>query len=134
MPQPRLLHPVTVIVEQFDASKTIYDPDSREPVKQAVRKQQYTLPGQAKWGVHDEAVATELGLQDREAGYVLFRVKDANTIGYTPKRLDRIIRIGILTGLDLYIDSIVPLGHYPDRGGHSLFKCLFVDKAPVSNG
>lgn len=128
---PNLIHPVPVEVERFSTTNTYYDEDAREPIGRASRKESYTLPGQVAWGTHDEAIPTTLGAQDGESGYVLFRQKDMDRVGYTPKRLDRITRLGKLTGLKLYIDSVVPWGHYPDQGGHSLWRCNFVDRAPA---
>lgn len=130
---PRLLHPITVVVEKFSSASTVYDEDAYEPVKQASRSESVTLPAQVLWGTKDGVEPSTLGLQDTDDGYVLFRKLDMDAIGYKPQRRDRITSIGTLTGLKLYITGVRPRGHYPDQGGYSLWQCNFKDRAPVSN-
>lgn len=134
---PRLIHPVPVTIERLQTSETIYDVDAREPVKQGYRKQSFDLYAQISWGTHDGEQPTRLGAQDEEQGYILFRRVDllnASPTPYHPQRNDRIVTIGTLPDLKLYIVSVQPMGHYPDQGGYSLWKCRFVDRAPVVSG
>ncbi len=131
---PRLIHPVTIEVERLVKTDTPYDADAREPVRQGTRKVKVTLPGQVLWGVHDGTDPTTIGLRDDESGYVLFRKVDMTAVSYRPQRGDRVIRIGDLTGLQLFVTNVIPRGHYPDQGGFTLWQCNFTDRAPsVSN-
>lgn len=134
MVMPNLIHPVSVKVERLDEGATVYDEDAREPVKQGSRKTTYTLPAQVKWGTHDGMEPTDIGPGDVESGYVLFRKPECVAAGYHPKRKDRIVQIGSLTGLTLFITAVQPMGHYPDQNGYTLWKCVFSDRSPVVEG
>jgi len=134
MVMPNLIHPVSVKVERLDESATVYDEDAREPVKQGSRKVVYTLPAQVNWGAHNGMDPSDIGPSDNESGYVLFRKTECVAAGYHPQRKDRIIQIGSLTGLTLYITSVRPMGHYPDQSGYTLWKCSFSDRSPVVEG
>lgn len=127
---PNLIHPNTIEVERLEKTATAYDVDAREPVRQGTRKTKVTLPGQVLWGSHDGTDPTTIGLRDDESGYVLFRKIDMTAVSYRPQRGDRIIRIGDLTGLKLFITNVIPRGHYPDQGGFTLWQCNFTDRAP----
>lgn len=135
MPIPNLLHPVSVTVQCYTSSDTLFDADAREPTKQATRKATVTLPAQVLWAGKDGTEKSRLGLQDTDVGYVLFRKVEMDAISYRPQRRDRITTIGTLTGMQLFITGVIPRAHYPSAGGFTLWQCNFTDRAPVvSNG
>ena len=129
MVQPRLIHPVPVVIEQFLPSQTIVDDDFREPVQHAARAAQVTVDGQPKWGADESSQPTRGGVEEGSDGYVLFRYKDLDDAGVTLKRSDRFVSIGGLN-TDVYITRLRPEGHYTDQGGPTLIKAFFADRQP----
>lgn len=128
-PYPRLLHPVTVLLEQISPSDTVYDPDTREPIQQAARAASVSLRGQVKYGVSKEMRVEPAGIQENERGYVLFRQKDLTAASVSLAINDRISKIGRVNH-DAYITRLEPTGHYGDLGGNTLVKAYFADRQP----
>jgi hypothetical protein len=129
MPRPRLIHPVDLTIEPIDTPATTYDRQAREPVKQAARATQVQVEAQVQWSAQDDPVASDVGILERNRGYVLFRTEDLEAISYEPARGDRIVTIGPMTGLDLYLADGEPCGHYD--GQPWLRKFDFVDRQPT---
>lgn len=125
---PRLLHPVPVKVEQIDKATTVYDADAREPIQQAARKTEFTIPGQVKYGSSKEMIYGTGGVKESERGYVLFRQRDLNSRSVTLAVNDRITQVGTVPH-DVYIARLEPLGHYPDFN-NTLVKAYFADRQP----
>lgn len=130
-PYPRLLHPVSVEIEQIDRGATNYDEDAREPIQQAARKAVVTLPGQASYGSSSSLGHGSGGPQEGEGGYVLFRARDLEANSVTLQPDDRIIKVGNVDH-DVYITRLQPAGHYPPYG-HTLVKAFFSDRQPVKH-
>lgn len=132
---PRLLHPVTVVLEKVSRSTTIQDPDYEEPVQLVDRTAQYTLSAQVKWGIDKKMDTDSSGLYERSDGYLLLSMAELRAEGLSDiEEGDRFIRIG--TGLnarnvDLYVTGIRPIAHYPDQSGAALVKAFFADKQPA---
>ena len=134
MVQPRLLHPVPIVIQQMDQSTTMYDDDYREPIQQSQRFANVTLPGQVKWTVGLDELKMERGGVRLEAeGYVLFRYKDLKAKNITLKKDDRLITIGGVE-VDVYITKIQPMGHYPSAAGPTLVRAWFNDRQPNKQG
>jgi len=129
MPLPNLLHPIPVIIEQWIASETIYDEETREPIQQAARSETVEIPGQISWDVKDDVIVGEGGTVLNAKGYVLFRYIDLQTRDVTLKVQDGIKKLG-WQNVNLYIVAFKPMGHYQDRGGATLVKAYFNDRSP----
>jgi hypothetical protein len=129
---PNLLHPVKIVISQWVAGTTIYDEDTREPIKQAARLATETIIGQVSWEIKDDVVIYEGGTRLDAIGYVLFRWVDLNSKGVTLKRQDEIRKIG-WQDTKLYIVGTKPAGHYTDQGGSTLVRAYFSDRAPSRN-
>lgn len=127
---PRLIHPVDVELEQQDAGSTHYDRDAREPVQRVARKIKVTVPGQVKWGAFQDVDDYEAGPISDASGYVLFRYVDLTARSATVNKGDRITKIG-QQERDLYINRLMPVGHYPDQGGAAMVKAFFSDRQPA---
>jgi hypothetical protein len=130
--QPRLIHPVPIVIEQVDEANTNYDDHHREPIQQSKRKTSVTIKGQVRWAVPDdvELQITIGGKQIQADGYVLFRFKDLTAASVTLKENDRFISIGGET-VDVYIVKFRPMGHYPRAGGPTLVRAYFMDRTPI---
>jgi hypothetical protein len=130
MPIPNLIHPLSIQIQKQDTDETDYDDDFREPVQQTKRASTVTVDGQVKWGSHKSYSSNRRGPQESSDGYILFRYVDLNDAGITLEREDKIIKIGNLD-VNVYINSLLPEGHYPDQGGYTLVKAFFVDRQPA---
>lgn len=128
MVQPRLIHPVPIIIQRLDKSNTFYDDDYREPVQQSARYTNITIQGQPRWGGKDVATFTRGGLVEQSTGYVLFRYLDLEAASITINVNDRFIKIG-LQEVDVYVVRLIPQGHYNGRA--KLVKAYFADRQPA---
>ncbi len=129
MPIPNLIHPVPIIIQSLDASNTFQDDDYAEPVQQAVHEAAVTVVGQVDWETEKAAQVGRGGIREDSIGYVLFRYVDLAIVGLTLKINDRILKVGLIE-TDLYINRLLPLGHYPDMGGATMVKAFFIDRQP----
>ncbi len=131
MPIPNLLHPVPVIIQQKDDSKTFVDDNFREPIQQAARQATKTVNGQPIWGSNTNLRPGRGGPSEDSDGYVLFRVVDLQGQGITLQKGDRFIKSGSLD-LDVYVTSLQCSGHWHDVGGGTptLVKAFFKDREP----
>jgi len=125
---PRLLHPVTVLIEQISTTTTAYDPDTREPIQQAARAASISLKCQVKYGASKETSYESGGIREGERGYALFRQRDLDNASVTLAPNDRITKIGRVEH-DVYITRLEPLGHYPGYA-NTLVKAYFADRQP----
>ena len=130
MPQPNLLHPVPIVVEQINRGTTYYDTDAREPIQFAARPTQVTVQGQVKWRAQKRLEQHRGGVVEGASGYVLFRRVDLAAVGVTLDIEDRFARIGDVD-TDVYINRLEWVGHYPDAGGPTLVKAHFQDRGPA---
>lgn len=128
--QPNLIHPINIEIEQISREETFYDPFTREPIQQAVRKETMVVPGQPRIRSGDELNMESRG-GDRPAsdGYVLFRKVDLDAKGVTLGINDRITKIGHLAQ-ELYINRLEWVGQYQEFNGPSLVKAWYVDRRP----
>lgn len=126
---PNLIHPVKIIISQWIVGDTIYDEDTREPIKQAARASTETVVGQVSWDLKDDVVIGEGGTRLDANGYILFRWVDLNSKSVTLKRQDEIKKIG-WQEVKLYIVATKPIGHYSDQAGSTMIKAYFSDRAP----
>ena len=130
MPLPRLLHPVPIQIQQISTATTEYDHDAREPIQFAQRQTVKTVQGQVQWGAAMSEQHTRGGAVESADGYVLLRYVDLQAQGITLQREDRFVKLGNET-TDLYINRLVPVGHYPDAGGATMVKAFFDDRGPT---
>jgi hypothetical protein len=126
---PNLIHPVPISIQQLDLTNSIQDEDMREPVQQNERSTTKIVNGQVKWTDLKKLSSSREGVIENSTGYVLFRYVDLESESITLKREDRIIKIGTLD-VDVYIVSLVPLGHYSTQGGPTMVKAMFDDRQP----
>jgi hypothetical protein len=130
MPQPNLLHPVPVVLEQLSEADTYYDEDAREPIQDGARPVQVTVQGQVDWRAQKDLALLRGGNLENASGYVLFRVVDLAALGITLEPEDRFAQIGGID-TDVYIHRLEWVGHYPDAGGPTMVKAYFWDRAPA---
>lgn len=134
MPEPRLIHPVPVTIEQIDRATTVYDEDAREPLQQAARKTRVTLNGQTSGSLRIAGRGTtRMGRTKDEDGYVLFLTRDLRAKGIDPftglDDDDRIVSIGGVA-TTLYVKRIEPVASYPGLG-YTMVKVFVDDRDPV---
>lgn len=129
MPNPRLIHPIPVIIEQRDLTTTIYDEDTREPVRQVARKAETTINAQILWDFHDDPNPKTGGLELEETGYILAKISELKSASISLSFGDRIKKIGDLD-VELYITRTRPLGHYPPTGA-TILRAYFTDRDPT---
>lgn len=128
-PYPRLLHPVSVVLEQIDRAATLYDEDTRAPLQQAARRASITIPGQASYGSSKDHMARAFGPLEQESGYVTFLQRDLEAHSITLGIGDRITAIGNTTQ-NAYITRLQPMGHYPEFG-NTLVRAYYQDRQPA---
>lgn len=126
MPEPNLIHPVDIVLEQRDLSNTLFDEDTREPIRQVERVTQTTIQGQVLWDFHEDPKVTSAGLELGERGYILVKLADMSVLGITLKQGDRIVSVGGVT-VDLYVSRLRPMGHYPGLGA-TIMRAYFIDR------
>lgn len=131
MPQPRLQHPITITIEVIDKASTPYDEDAREPLRVA-RRATKTFPAQVRYRRQVEPERTVLGTEEEVTGRLTTRKVDLAAISYTPRRGDRITKIG-KDATELYLVTIELLGHYPDQNGATLKRLYFADRRPSAS-
>ncbi len=150
MPQPRLIHPISVVIQPIDRTDTVYDPYAREPVGQVVREgestgtgSEVTVKAQISYysasAKQDYPMPQNYGMEEKTMGYIACRYKDLVAGGlveesgglYTKvkiKRGDRITQIG-KESVNYYITGYKPFGHYP-RQKQTLIQINFEDRHP----
>lgn len=137
MPNPNLIHPIDITVQRLNRGELVMDEDAREPMHGArsVSADQVVIKAQVNWGAKGNPLFTDLGPEEKSDGYILCRTSDLRSKGGSFKRGDKIITMGAgdnaLTGLDLYITKVEPMGHWPDQGGSSMVRFHFADRKPV---
>lgn len=136
MPRPNLIHPVEVTIERLARNEMVMDNDAREAVlgPRSTSANSYTVPAQIKWDDRSAPTPEGAGARERDSGYILCRIFDLDNIlgaGQRFKRGDRIVKMGHVEGLDLYIVKDPPIGHWPDQSGETLIKYHFEDRKPV---
>jgi hypothetical protein len=134
MPTPNLLHKTPVYIRQIDRSFTVMDDNLREPIGQVRReKKPIKLIAQVKIGDTDDPDASEGGVTERSAGYLLFRTQDLRAAEVELQRGDRVVQIGDPPNdreTDYYLTKFQWRGHYPEHGGPTLLKAFFADRKP----
>lgn len=140
--QPKLIHPIGIIVRPTDKENTIFDPNAREPIQIVKRNFQFEIAAQMKYReVSSEGLGvarkSHSGMIEGEAGYALIRYIDAAAKLWTPKLGDKFVRFGSNTTnpqeVQVYIRRLSPTAHYP-QSGPTMVKCFFGDEKPVHNG
>jgi len=125
----RLLSPATMTVEAIDRAATLQDTRSREPVGNVVRTT-FTIEAQ-RTNVHRQVpVFTQYGVDEQVRAWFTIRKEDADRIGYTPRRGDRVVKFGSLV-TELYIVNTEPIAHY--EGGHNAWRLYASDRRPAAN-
>lgn len=135
---PHLLHKTKCVIEPVDLEGTSYDEEAREEIDNMARKPTITISAQCEYrrGMQsrtgsDLQVVVAGGTNLEEFGYILVRVRDCTSKGWTPTVGDRVAKMGRrLT--DCYIMAIQPIAHYADQDGASLLRCYVQDRTPAS--
>lgn len=126
---PRLLHPVTIIVETKDASRTITDSRSRSVVGQPLRKR-VSFKGQLSNKRHDQIGMNPGGRETGGEGYILVRLVDLERAGIEVDIGDKIIKMG-RRDVKYYVTRLEYKAGYSDQDGHSLVRFFYNDRSPV---
>lgn len=129
---PSLIHPVPCVVRRLNVAATTLDQDFREPVGQAARHVDHTLPGQVKWGMDKNYSSMRIGPVETSDGYVLFRMADIRAVGggFSIKRDDQLVSIGGIE-TNVFVVALRYEGHYTHLGGPAFVKAFFKDREPV---
>ncbi len=134
MPNPRLLHPILVTIQQIDHTETLLnDPFLRQSVGPIGRSSNVQLYAQIEDMYSNRAVMTDAGLEQHFDGYALFRTVDLQDASITLKVGDRISVIGEgvnARAKNVYIIKLEYLGHYPNATGATLLKAYYQDRSP----
>lgn len=137
MPQPNLIHRVTMILEIQDKAATEYDHDAREAI-QRVTTQRISIIAQpsmmgAGRGI-DKLDFSRGGTDEEGSVYVLFRYTDLQNHPDGPfddfRPGTKVLQWGHLP-VSLYFDRTQWMGHYEDTNGPTLLKCWVTDRAPT---
>ncbi len=135
MPEPNLHHAVEITLIQRDMPNTVYDPDTREPVRQLARKTEVTINAQILWEFGDVGEATGRGLELGERGYFTVKTRDMRTAGVSIKFGDRVVLPGPIDPaetLTAYVTRVRPMGHYPTLGA-TILRAYFADRSPAQS-
>jgi len=147
LPVPNLIHPVPVVLERKVEGSTLFDPVAREPVRQVWRLgggpglgEPFEVEAQADFnrGNVRKPEYYPGGVEEKWAGYLLFRVVDLlawnlaeenpdGTLTIFVSRGDRIARIG-RRSTSLYVAWFRDVAGYPDQGGLTLLEVQFTDR------
>lgn len=142
MPQPKLIHPLNIVIKPLDTSTTIYDANAREAIQIVKRKVTITIAGQVEYRdftqhAQSDARYEKQGFVGEERGYILIRYIDAAQLGYVPAIGDEITMIGLDTltpqSTIAFVHRLKPCMHYP-RFGKTAVKLYFADRKPAING
>lgn len=153
MTLPNLIHPVPIRLRRQVPASTVFDPLSREPVRQVWREGDgpgmgseialvgqvsYVIPGEIRRPRRDPG-----GTVEESSGYVLVRVFDliaaahavevAGVLTIYLSRGDRFTRIG-RRAVNYFLLFFRDLGHYTANGGSTLLQVHFGDRDPESPG
>lgn len=132
---PNLIHPVPITISQIDRDNTVVDAGYGEEYEVVAREASVSCPGQVKWGASDRYRPSDIGPEEGEDGYVLFRNVDLRARGIASiVRGDRFLSLGgspNAIATDVYVVRVRFEGHYPDQNGPALLKAFFSDRQPV---
>ena len=140
--QPRLLHPLTVVIEPLDVGSTLYDENAREQIQIVGRKLAVEISAQVEYRdfvQHGQAEARydAGGYMGEEKGYILVRYIDAKAKSYEPRAGDKITMIGkgsiTPQPMTTFVHRIKPTIH-KRRLGKTAVKLYFADRKPAING
>ena len=145
MPQPKLHHPLNVVIEPLDTDSTIYDEHAREQIQVVSRSPSITIAAQVEYRdfvQHAQADASydRRGIKAEERGYLLIRYIDAKYVEngpYVPRIGDKITMIGLGSEtpqpMTAFVHRMKPTAHYP-RLGKTMVKLFYADRKPAING
>jgi hypothetical protein len=131
VPLPALLHPVTAVVQAADRGSTPYDDDAREPLR-TVRRTPFSVPAQVEYAGRREPSYDIGGAAEDVEGYLVLRRIDVEAAGWTPRRGDRLVKLG-WRDTSLFITQVEDAGHYADTEGASLLIAHFADRRPSAD-
>jgi len=126
---PNLIHPVNVVIEQKDDTKTITDPRTRTVVGSPVRST-VTIRAQLSNKRHDQLAMNPGGREELAEGYVLARTHDLDKAGITINIGDKIVKVGKRTVV-YYVTRLEYKAGYTDQDGQTLVRIFYHDRSPV---
>ena len=132
MPQPDLIQPVEVVIEQFDNDETVFDTNAREPIRGREPVRTVTVSAQVRYRDYDDPAPSIPGTRMETRGKFVVKNLDLENSGIALQIHDRIIQIGEETGLDFYLMRYRPSGHWSDVNGPTLTKWWFASRNPVA--
>lgn len=135
MPEPNLIHPVEITLERRDLGNTIYDEDTREPVRQLARKTEVPINAQMLWEMADSPEPNTGGIDLGERGYFLVKTSDMRAASLTIKQGDRVFvpdPITLGATIEVYVTRTRPMAHYPGLGA-TLLRAYFEDRSPTQS-
>ena len=128
---PNLHNPTDVEFAQKNDAATRFDHRRRTPVNRVATDAKFSLKCQIKWTLSDaqaSTVMTNVGLDDKEKGYVLVRTIDLKAKGKSITSIKAGDRITKLEKLDVlfYVLRTEPGSHY--NGEFQLVQIYFHDR------
>ena len=129
-----LIEPSDIVIEQLDKSSTIYDEDSREPIKQVRRSVPVLLEAQVSWSRTKRtgfSRGAQGGVSKEASGYLVFMRRDVADAGVTLARGDRITSIadGAVDPV-LFLTGEQKAGHLSNVANLEIWD--FSDKQPTN--
>ena len=127
MVQPRLIHPIDVVIQKINRTETEWDPDFEEPTGDSVIQYDdpMTLKGQVNYTtVSQISTGGATWLKD-SLGRIVFRKKDLAEAGIELELMDKIISIDDQE-VEYYVLEARPQGHYRHS---TLVYAFFGDKS-----
>lgn len=126
---PSLIHRVWTEIQPIAKADTFFDTDAREPIRVAARGTTVGIWAQHQPSPEKAFEVYPQGVAENVRGYILLREVDMTAASYTPKRGDRIVKIGKRTTA-LYVVGVQDCGHYEDQNGASLVRLFYADRRP----
>lgn len=124
--QPRLIHPVLIVIERYKREESRQSHRAREPIRGGKKfERSVTVQAQVDWRNTDGFSSQEpTGARLESDGHFTFRIRDLNKIGFRPVFGDKVVKVGKEI-VELYITGGELAGHYPDQGGPTLYVAPF---------
>ena len=129
-----LIEPSEIVIQQLDKGSTLYDEDTREPIKQVRRSSPITLSAQVSW-TRSQKTAYKFtgqgGPQNERQGYLVFLRRELVAAVVTLQRGDKILSMAGRPRIAYLINEQFA-GHHSNDPNLEFWD--FVDKEPSSNG
>ena len=95
MANPKLVHKCNYFIQPQDYTETVYDEYLKESIGTTKVKDGFEIKGQPNYleyfSYGTNAVTKHQGLETTDLGYILFRYRDSDNLGWDPQVGDKIV-------------------------------------------